>query len=291
MSRGDVDWTKLGALATIAAIPIAGLYLILENPLKCWAGTGGEWCPPVEEIVDHQFPPVESLPPASLPPRPSTRFTLRSGHTPEGVHGAVQALLESGKRITSVSFAPGGGWLVVWEGSQYRAHGLSPHIRSVLDSLVHARSPIADVVFAPWSGTDTWAIIHGNGEVVGNEIPPGAADALDQARRAGTPVSSVAFLGMGAWFVIHPDRAESGGPMPEPLSQVVRTALQRRIPRTLRLLDAGGYLMQYDENSWTASGLPGRAPEELERLRREGKRVRVTSFTPEGGWLVVAEAA
>lgn len=283
MSRG-ADWAKLGALATIATIPIGALYLILENPLKCWAGTGE--CPsPIVQLADS----LQSLPTTSLPPRRITRFTLESGHAPEDVHGVVQSLLQEGESITSVSFAPGGGWLVVWDSSQYRAQGLSLRIRTVLDSLVQARSPIRDVVFAPWAGTDSWAIIHGDGKVAGNELPPGAAASLDHARRTGTPVSSVAFLGMGAWFVVHPHRVESGGPLAEPLSQEIGSALRGRVPRTLRLLEPSGYLAQYDERSWSASGLPGRAAEELERLRLGGKRVHVTSFTPEGGWLIVAE--
>lgn len=288
MSNRVPDWAKYGAIAGIIAIPIgiAAIFTeIYEERLQCLLGLR---CPVVH--VEPADPPP-THPPLNIPARSPARFTVESNRAPSRVHEIVRSLLENGKRINSVSFRPGGGWVVVWDDNQYHSHDLSPRMRFVLDSLADVQSSISDVVFAPWVGTDSWAIIHGNGEVATSGTPPGALLALDEARLSGTPVSSVAFMGMGAWVVVDRHDAKSGGPIPEPLLREISSALDVKLPRTLRLLEPGGYLMQYDEHAWTASGLPGGAAEELEGLRRRGKRVHVTAFTPEGGWLIVAETS
>jgi hypothetical protein len=277
------DWPKYGAVAAILALPlaVAGILTTLYiEPLQCFVGAKQCFNGDINIAID--------------PPRPpdtvrEARFTVESEGAAE-VHAFVRSRLEEGKQINSVSFQPGGGWLVVWDRNQYHSKGLTGGLRSVLDSLVQTGASISDVVFAPWPGTDTWAIIHGNGEVTASAPPPGARLALEEARRAGRPVLSIAFLGLGSWLVVDRDRFDSGGPGPAPVLEEVRGLLRVRLPQTLRLLEPGGYFAQYDERSWTASGLPRRLSSELERLRSSNKRVQVAAFTSEGGWLIVAEA-
>tara|TARA_R110002072_G_scaffold149458_1_gene297314 strand:- start:9573 stop:12395 length:2823 start_codon:yes stop_codon:yes gene_type:complete len=161
--------------------------------------------------------------------------------------------------IKSFSFAPNGGWVLISKSNEYVAENIPSACREKLQSYQRRNICIKEVVFPPNGGNNSWLIITENGTFSKN-IPPQCYERIKSLEGQGKTIQSVAFpyknvYGSGeSWVILTTDGKHYTRNIPDECYQIMRNIRQ--------------------------TDMPNKAPD---------RKITKVSFSPSGGWFVIAE--
>lgn len=103
----------------------------------------------------------------------------------------LMSLGEKGRVLKSISFAPNGGWVILFDKNSHFAKDAPEDFHEKLVELVKKNVTLQSIAFAPNGG---WAILYNKNSVASKNLPPEADQALTDLARKGTPLKSITFM-------------------------------------------------------------------------------------------------
>ena len=129
-----------------------------------------------------------------------------AGGIPQPAFERVQQLMNDGHYVKKVAFAPGGGWLVLYDTNGYAGHGVPQNLSDKLNEMNLNGSTIKSVAFGPNRG---WVVLYDNRGIAYYNVPqvmeadiPGMLNAANDLVDVTIPTTySYAVVGKGgaAW--------------------------------------------------------------------------------------------
>ena len=173
-------------------------------------------------------------------------------------HKKMEELLPKG--IQSFSFSPNGGWVIITKDNKHFARNIPQKCYEKIKEYVNKGIKIKEVVFPPNSGDNSWIIITENNTYAKN-IPQECYEKIQSFKQQGKTIESVSFPykniynnSNNAWVILTTDGQFYTRNIPDECYQIMRNIRQTDIPNKL-----------------------------------SDRKINKVSFTPSGGWTIMAE--
>ncbi len=177
---------------------------------------------------------------------------------PNEAHKKITQLLPKG--INSFSFSPNGGWVIITKNNGYFARNIPNECYNKIKDLKSKGHKIRQVSFPPKGGSNSWIIITDKTTFARN-IPKECHAKIQEFKKKGKRIKSVSFPykniysgSNNAWVIITTDGNFYAKNIPDECYQVMRNLRE--------------------------SDMPG---------KRASRKINQVSFTPSGGWVVLAD--
>jgi hypothetical protein len=203
---------------------------------------------------------------------------------PKALAKVLKDLVSGGSRIDGVAFTPEGGWLVLYDGTGFRAAGVSAQC---LAALREAATESRGLRSPSFEANGAFAfVMDGNGSYRAG-IPAWMNEVLVELNVPGQRITSVA-LTNGGGMVVRGRNGWSSAGVPQGLVDAMQKAHDgNEQVDFISLSPQGGWvLLKNDGRSWVWSlDLPESLRAALSAERKQ--RVEFVAIAPNGGWVLV----
>jgi len=100
-------------------------------------------------------------------------------------------LFKEGHKPKSIAFAPEGGWVILYDKSNYWAEGIP---KKAYDKIVELAKKAVELKSAAFARNGGWAILYNKNSVASNNIPKEAEQALKDLAKKGVQINSLTFM-------------------------------------------------------------------------------------------------
>ncbi|WP_417784494.1 serine hydrolase domain-containing protein [Tenacibaculum sp.] len=173
-------------------------------------------------------------------------------------HQKMEELLPKG--IQSFSFSPNGGWVIITKDNKHFARNIPQKCYEKIKEYINRGIKIKEVVFPPNGGNNSWIIITEN-DTYARNIPQECYEKIQSFKQQGKTIESVSFPyknifndSDNAWVILTTDGQFYTRNIPDECYQIMRNIRQTDMPN-----------------------------------KPSDRKISKVSFTPSGGWTVIAD--
>jgi formylglycine-generating enzyme required for sulfatase activity/serine/threonine protein kinase len=188
-------------------------------------------------------------------------------------------------KLKSITFAPNGGWAILYSENGYFARNIPNEALNMLTELAREGAKPKSITFSPSGG---WAILYNENKYVAKNIPDEALNKLGQLANEGHELRSITFSSNGGWAILFDKNGHSTRHIPdEALKKIVELGKQDAELKSLTFTPHAGWAILYNKNEYFAKKVPDEALKKLGELAKNGAELKSITFTPNAGWAIL----
>jgi len=219
---------------------------------------------------------------------------------PNEAHTKISQLLP--KRISSFSFSPNGGWVIVTKSNETFARNIPNECYKKIAELKKRGHKIKQVSFPPKGGSNSWIIVT-NKTTFARNIPKECNAKIQEFKKKGKRIKSVSFPykniynnSNNAWAIITTDGNFYARNIPDECYQIMQNLKESDMPNKkaarkihqVSFAPNGGFAILADDYFF-ARNIPSEAYNKLKSFRKKKYKSSNIVFTPNGkGWSLIA---
>lgn len=206
---------------------------------------------------------------------------------PDEAHTQIGALNPQG--ITSFSFTPSNGWVVMTQTGAGFARGIPDECYTKLVEMVGAGTTINCIAFPP-AGGNSWVIL-GHNSLFARGIPQECYEKILEFYNSGQPVVHVAFppSGGNSWVVVGSNGGFFARGIDDECYQMMRNLSQggRKVTRVAFPYTGGWTVIAQDE--FFARGIDNECFQQMRNFAAGGWQLHNVAFSPvNNGWSLIS---
>jgi serine/threonine protein kinase/formylglycine-generating enzyme required for sulfatase activity len=187
--------------------------------------------------------------------------------------------------LKSMTFAPNGGWAILYNDNGYLARNIPNEALSKLTELAKEGAALKSIAFAPNGG---WAILYNENKYVAKNIPDEALKKLGQLAGEGHELRSLTFSPNGGWAILYDKHGYSIRHIPdEAFKKILELVKQDAELKSITFTPRDGWVILYNKNDYFTKKIPDAALKKLAEFAKKGAEVKSITFTPHDGWAIL----
>ena len=212
---------------------------------------------------------------------------VQSQDLPKEFMRAVRDIILDGEEISSVAFAPNGGWLAIFGRNGNWRSDIPEALLERLRLLNREKRNVETVAIRPDGG---WVVVYDRNGFAHAGVEANMVEKLRELNSAGKHIQLVAFAANNGWLVVYDDYGYWYWQLPDE----VKTRLEQ-VNRERHRITAVGMARDNWSVTWGYNGYQAYAPkamrDALQDFHDAKQSIDVVAFAPNGGWLVYSRSA
>lgn len=276
--------TKIQLLCMLMIFCFGVTFGQIKNPTKTYSPTDLE-----KPKVVNLMKIAKQIPKSYVPLIKSTKLLPKEAY-------AKLELVKS-KGISSLSYAPNEGWVIVTKNGEVHSYKIRNSISKKINSLKEHNRKIKQIVFHP-TKSDSWVIVTEN-FVYANRIPKELNTTLQSFVRKGKKIQSVSFGSKTSktWVVVNTDGSFHANNIPDDCYLALKKQINNAEARVnnVTLLPNGEWIVLTDGGLlFVSSNLRSNSNKLYEQVAaniKKGYQTEIIAITPDKkNWSVVANS-
>ena len=205
------------------------------------------------------------------------------GSTGEGnLTDRLYELNEDDDEINFVSFAPDGGWVVVFNDNGFFSRGIPTDTSDALLELNEEDSDVVDIAFHEDGG---WVIIYDSYGYWFDAIPRDLGDALIELNENENDINDVEIYGDDAWVIIFDGNGYWYDGIPRRMAdRIVELNEDNEEITDVAIMEDGGWIIFYGTNGYYSVGMPEELVGVLEDENEAESEFNMVAFDEDDNW-------
>ncbi len=187
--------------------------------------------------------------------------------------------------LKSITFAPNGGWAILYNDNGYLARNIPNEALSKLTELAKEGAELKSVTFAPNGG---WVILYNQNKYVAKNIPDEVLNKLTELARRGAELKSMTFSPKGGWAILYDKHGHSIRHISdEAFKKILELVKQDVELKSITFTPHDGWMILYNKNEYLTKRIPDAALKKLAELAKQGAELKSMTFTSHDGWAIL----
>jgi serine/threonine protein kinase len=204
---------------------------------------------------------------------------------PDDAMEALRERVRAGDSIKCLAVQPGGGYVVIG-ASKYAYGSISEMLIGALKD--KSKDGLRRVVF---TAADSWAIVSGSNAYRTYGVPDDLASALKEINKKGEKINALSAIPGGGWYFVRGTNGNYYQGVPGDMVKfAAKVKAQGNTVDETAISSGGGWVIVYSGYGYSAHA-PQAMLDALSELNSHKRHIATVSFTPDGGWVVVAARA
>ena len=227
---------------------------------------------------------------AKLIPISYSPLVYSSRNLPKEAYAKLESVKSRG--ISSFSFAPNGGWVIVTKNGEIHDYKKTSSLSSKINSLKQYNRKIKQIVFHP-KKSDSWVIVTEN-SVYSNRIPKELNTTLQSFIRKGKKIQSVSFGNKtkDTWAIVNTDGSFYANNIPDECYTILKNIYNLKNSSlqisSVTFSPSGGWTV-IAGGLYFRGDISGEFVKQLSSNQQKNYQTDVIAFTPDGkSWSMIA---